>query len=778
MSGFRRMKSRKTLNKWIMSYVTVLLIPIFIFGYLFFKSNSDSINNQTLNANTAEAIRISSIMDDRLNQVKKLGIQYFSSPVAQKIVEIYGNSGRDLSTDEMAYVMGDMVNQVVFNDLIVDLSLIFPRKDKALSSYGTDNLDIFFRYNNKFGGNDAGSILNRLDMYNYFTLLDETTVMIFNKEYKVIPVLQSIGFSSRPKATLIVLLDAEYLRKLISDMQVNKNNHFMILDDKNEPVVKPTVLSDFQQSEIMAVLNKQNEQSGIWTVDKNVYAYTTASKLSGWKYVYVFNGDQISLNNKDILRYISISALFAFLLGAAISAFFIFRNYVPLNRLLTHALKASQSEMIGGKNEFDVIDDSIKNLIRIKNNVEEKMKAYEPVIRKNILMQILRGSFRENSELRKQLKQAGLNADENALYGLIGMKIPGEGIFDEESGWNPNLEWLVKAIYCIESYLKHHQYEALVFDVDNQEIMTILCFHNKDEMVAAKEMEHAVAEIKRIMEEILQCHDIRIASSDIGENEAGISRAFLRVEEMLEWMAFMDSSEYKDTIGFLENRNRFYFYPMDWELQLMNGLKAGNSELVGKILHEVKTENFNHRMLSHDNIKRLNWEVIETAMKVIDELNLNVLTDEVELKRMFKLSANSEYWRMIEKIYADICREVSAIKSRHCSDPNMEIFQYVETNYNNNELSLKHLSDKFDISISSISRNFKLITGFHFLDYINNKRIVKAKELMETTEHELYLISEMVGYSNYSTFSRVFSKYTGGSPQEFKNSLLKTGYST
>lgn len=773
MTSLSRFKGRKTLNKWILSYVIVMIIPILIFGYLFFKSSNNSINAQTLNSNTAEAKRISQIIDDRLDQIKKLGIQYSTSFLIQRFVDSIGTSGRELTIDEMAYIREELGNKIVANDLIVDVSLLFIKTDKALSNYGRDSLSDFFLYNNRFEGNYTEAILNNLGNYHYFTLLDETEVSVFKKKHHVIPVLQSLGYSLKPKAAVMVLLDADYLRKLISAMQLNSNNYFMIINDENESIIASSPTTDIHKSDVDAMLDKHHYESGTLVSGNNLNVYVLKSSLSNWKYIYAFNNDQVSLNNRDVFRYILISALLAFLLGFIISAFFIFHNYVPLNRLLMNAVKVSSAgnSVRGsrGTNEFDIIEKSIDNLIKVKNNVENKMKSYEPVVRKNLLVQILRGSFSGNHELRVQLNQAGLQAEENSLYGLIGMVLQSDNISAEEGSYKKSLESLVKAMFYIESYLEHHQYKAQVVEMENRRIVVILCFNSKDEAVVEEEIKQIALEIKNMIHGILKC-TLYVTFSEIDREETGISRSYLKVEEMLEWMTFTGSSEFMDKAGYLENRNNFYFYPMDWEVQMTIALKTANSVLAGKILNEIKQENFKNRALSQDTLKRLSLELVETGMKVADELKLDLLRDEIEFKRMFKAAVHTEAWNYIEQFYLDICREISIHKNRSHSITDIDLVQYVENQYNNPNLSLKELSEHFGSSISRISRHFKDVTGYNFLDYINRKRILKAQELLEAKDDEIYLISEMVGYSNYSTFSRVFAKYTGVSPQEYKNS--------
>ena len=57
----------------------------------------------------------------------------------------------------------------------------------------------------------------------------------------------------------------------------------------------------------------------------------------------------------------------------------------------------------------------------------------------------------------------------------------------------------------------------------------------------------------------------------------------------------------------------------------------------------------------------------------------------------------------------------------------------------------------------------------NLFDDILKNRIEKAKELISSTKMKVYEVSEMVGFEDTGYFSRVFKKYTGISPKEYKN---------
>lgn len=99
----------------------------------------------------------------------------------------------------------------------------------------------------------------------------------------------------------------------------------------------------------------------------------------------------------------------------------------------------------------------------------------------------------------------------------------------------------------------------------------------------------------------------------------------------------------------------------------------------------------------------------------------------------------------------------------------LRVQEFIRNNYNN-DLTLKMASDFVGLSESHLSNIFTKKTGQTFTDYLTSVRIEKAKELLETTNLKVYEVGVSIGYANVEHFSRVFKKFTGLSPNNYKNS--------
>lgn len=68
----------------------------------------------------------------------------------------------------------------------------------------------------------------------------------------------------------------------------------------------------------------------------------------------------------------------------------------------------------------------------------------------------------------------------------------------------------------------------------------------------------------------------------------------------------------------------------------------------------------------------------------------------------------------------------------------------------------------------SLKRRFKAATGSTLIEYLQNLRIERAKQLFEAGDLPIDEISETVGYQDVSFFRRLFKRLTGLSPGQYR----------
>ena len=120
-------------------------------------------------------------------------------------------------------------------------------------------------------------------------------------------------------------------------------------------------------------------------------------------------------------------------------------------------------------------------------------------------------------------------------------------------------------------------------------------------------------------------------------------------------------------------------------------------------------------------------------------------------------------------IYNHICNN----KSNMINSPVVNhAIKYIEKNYAH-EISIDDICKQLNVNKCYFCSVFKKEIGSTFINYLNNYRIEKSKELLKKPNISLLDVSLSVGYNNQSYFSTVFKKIISKTPLEFRDEYLK-----
>ena len=95
---------------------------------------------------------------------------------------------------------------------------------------------------------------------------------------------------------------------------------------------------------------------------------------------------------------------------------------------------------------------------------------------------------------------------------------------------------------------------------------------------------------------------------------------------------------------------------------------------------------------------------------------------------------------------------------------------FITENYSK-DITLESIAREIHLTPGYISQLFKQETGINFLEFLHKYRVEKSKELLKNKFLKNYEIAYMVGYTNEKHFSKIFKKYTGLTPSQYRASV-------
>lgn len=97
-----------------------------------------------------------------------------------------------------------------------------------------------------------------------------------------------------------------------------------------------------------------------------------------------------------------------------------------------------------------------------------------------------------------------------------------------------------------------------------------------------------------------------------------------------------------------------------------------------------------------------------------------------------------------------------------------EVVDYVAKHYAENQ-SVGLAADLAGMTEASFSRNFQLVTGNRFTEFVNRVRVGQACVMLFETDEQISSICYDVGFQNLANFNRHFQKMKNMTPSEYRN---------
>jgi len=129
---------------------------------------------------------------------------------------------------------------------------------------------------------------------------------------------------------------------------------------------------------------------------------------------------------------------------------------------------------------------------------------------------------------------------------------------------------------------------------------------------------------------------------------------------------------------------------------------------------------------------------------------------------------------MLNWTYHSVNKAMDHVKIVEQSDSVVQTVQRYIAQYIGQELSRESIAEMVFLNPDHLSRLFKKETGYSISDYILMERIKLSKELLTQTNIPISAIATSVGHTNFSHFAKIFKKYTGLGPTEYRNQYTNT----
>jgi Response regulator containing CheY-like receiver domain and AraC-type DNA-binding domain len=397
-------------------------------------------------------------------------------------------------------------------------------------------------------------------------------------------------------------------------------------------------------------------------------------------------------------------------------------------------------------------------------DLRESLHKNLEALREKFFMNLLNHNL-ASADMVAELEFLDLKKLESGAYQVIVVEIP-EGLLreiSEEEKYLLNLQFLNQ----VKQLLKDSTYQYYIINQLRNQVTVIFSGPDQDLPIRFEEY---LAQLQIVLKQPII---IGVGGKYSGLNDLSVSyrEACLALQ-----CRYIHGPNRVFTISDLNLDNPFYhkqFYYLH-KNRLFDDLRVGAQEAIindiKSFIQELRSSNMtpessriitsNLILLTYTTLNELGYnpaELFGATFSPLTEVNRTESLDELEVFLV----------NFFEKINTYAGQKRISVNQSLVDD----IRRHIEENFAQ-DITLSEMANQYKISPGYLSLLFTERTGKNFIDYLTERRIKKAQELLKHTDMKIYEIAEAIGYNDSYYFSNCFKKVVGITPSEFREHNL------
>jgi len=132
--------------------------------------------------------------------------------------------------------------------------------------------------------------------------------------------------------------------------------------------------------------------------------------------------------------------------------------------------------------------------------------------------------------------------------------------------------------------------------------------------------------------------------------------------------------------------------------------------------------------------------------------------------------------KLHDNMALDFTGKMLVLKNRNIISKSITLCSEFIYNHINERITIDDLAGYTNLSPSYLSRLFKKELGISISDYIRQKKIEKAQNLLKYSDFTLIEIANYLAFSSQSHFIQIFKKIVGLTPKKYRDRYYRTSW--
>lgn len=572
-------------------------------------------------------------------------------------------------------------------------------------------------------------------------------------------------------AIMVLTLRDVYLSYSIEKMLNNNAIKHEIFSSDGQ-LLATTLSSDSDSQDFIPSLTSSSGTFHAELKGKPIVVTYSTMNSPGWKLVF-YTPEELYQSGQTSMRLVLLLTLVTILIGILLIPWLVKRQYNPVRRILAQLPKNADKKQ---ENEYAQIESALSESLKQWQSLQ---KQQQRTVQNDFWIKILNGVFTSFTEedIRKYSKP-----DFTATPNMVGV-LPMDGyvsLFNEDE--LPDYTRFNLLMTVLDNMgselLDAHGIESFFLESGGNCVI-LFGLKSPDDVEA---LQTGLQELLDKMQEYFNMN-LCIALSGWHDDLHSLATAYSEALNGLDYIRFSEETSLLFYEDIAKDQVRHFTLETEEINTLYKYIKYAEAEkaceftdgLISRFSHST---NFSPNGLKYyindlvNSITRNFQEYIGDDNSEIREIYILMLSSAPDMQMMKK-----NIQSLIRIICDKIQKEITDIESSKetASTLALQIRDYIDAHYTDPDMCANMVAQEFQISTPYISKIFKTVEAEGFIGYINHKRIEKAKELLKFSTEKISDIAEQSGFSNTTSFIRLFKKNEGIPPSTYRKYPQESG---
>lgn len=751
------MKKKKLLTKFLLSYALVLTLPIIIILVYYYPYSTEVVKEKEMEWNAHVTEQFMTSMDIFTRYVYDLPSELIRNGDMRMYMAMDDDYRRIVIANEMRKY--NATDAFIYNTLLYvkNIGYLFAKTGSVYSVEDFANRGVGYYY--EAWTHEA--MFRELDKLTLPTVrAAENVVVPGNNTIRMLTFMlpMPLGGEHSP-ASVLIMVKEETIIRMMNSVSETYSGDFFIFDQQGEQLVASgeTAYSksdDFNR--LVTQFGRSGAGSSISWIDGKAYIVShQVSDKNGWHYVSLLPVTE-TLQDITAIQRNTILILLLILMAEGIVIYISIRkNYDPIKRLVDFASEVFKPQDARQLNELDTIRYALNELSFANTRLDERVRRSMPILRDNILFELVSGHYATWEMFHGQGSEYGLRMNGPSVTASVLS-------FDAD----PEAMGHISVFLGEEERRLPENIDGYFFASIYGQDMIFVASHGHEAGIRAY-----LASVQcRLNEQLGHKPLIAIGSEESGQTSEGVHLSYLKAVRAAEYLRIRGRDELLafEEIELSQNGMVSYFAELlqSLEMAILKNEPDVAQGVLEKIIDYLASSGMPPHMVR--TVYSSTISVILSGLQRFrqDDRNLLRLTD-AAFQHRYSIEQMVGIMRESCGKLCDIIRETLPPATSVSKE---EIFAIIEEKVFDSAFSLQMLADHFEMSLSGFSYHFKKTIGHNFKEYIDRMRIQKSVQLLRSTGEPLDSIALQTGYSNTSSFIRSFKKIVGTTPGQYRES--------